>query len=242
MNPRLTVAALTIIGCLFASAQDNADQPDPVLEAIFKLSNQETPQPPDKAATPPKAVLVTGVPPAELMEPAIEQPAETPSTPIIVQPEQKPEGGIAVRVEEMHTGQGVINPSEVKLRAPFPAKPMAPAPAGWRLDASDSAPPFSREIEISAGTKITLSIRPHLLVPDSDGSEVFDVPDPGYDNTLGYQQTATVGAILSNSIRQHEDESKQLGGAIDKLQQLLISLPNAATSPAISEPVIPIKP
>jgi hypothetical protein len=129
----------------------------------------------------------------------------------------------------------------VKLLAPFPAKPLAQAPAGWRLDASDSAPPFTREVEISPGSKITLTIRPHLLIPDADGAEVFTISEPGYENALGYQQTATVGAILSNSIRQLDEESKQLGTAIDNLQQLLVSLPKPAPQPEPqpeSKPVI----
>jgi len=119
----------------------------------------------------------------------------------------------------------------VKLSAPFPAKPLSQPPVGWRLDTSDSAPPFTREVEISPGSKITLTIRPHLLVPDADGAQVFTVSEPGYDNALGYQQTATVGAILSESIRQLDEESKQLGTAIDSLQQLLVSLPKPEPLP-----------
>ena len=97
--------------------------------------------------------------------------------------------------------------------------------------ASDSAPPFTREVELATGSKITLTIRPHLLVPEADGANVFAIPEPGYDNPLGYQQTATVGAILSNSIRRLDEDSKQLGTAIDSLQQLLISLPKPEPQP-----------
>ncbi len=137
----------------------------------------------------------------------------------------EPKKGLAVHVEQLHTGKGNIDPAQVKLLAPFPAKPLSQAPAGWHLDASDSAPPFTREVEISPGSHITLTIRPHLLVPDTDGVETFAIPEPGYDNSSGYRQEGTVGAILSKSIAQLDGESKQLGDAIDRLQQLLVSLP-----------------
>jgi hypothetical protein len=54
---------------------------------------------------------------------------------------------------------------------------------------------------------------------------VFTIAEPGFDRSLGYRQTDTVGAILANSIRQLEQDSKQLSTAIDNLQQLLVSLP-----------------
>ena len=69
---------------------------------------------------------------------------------------------------------------------------------------------------------------PHVLVPDTDGSTTFPVDEPGYDSALGYQQTATIGAILTNSLQRMEEDSKQMGHAIDSLQQLLVSLPKPA--------------
>ena len=227
MKTRLSIATLTILGCLFTSAQNVTEEPkpDPVLDAIqeFNNSNPQKPNeisvvldPTSEAPAPqeeaPKPILVTGKAPEEI-------PIAPPPAP------PKSETGLAVRVEKLHTGQGTINPAQVKLTAPFPAKPLAQPPVGWRLDASDSAPPFTREVEIAPGSKITLTIRPHLLIPDANGADVFTISEPGYDNTLGYQQTATVGAILSNSIRQLDENSKQLGSAIDNLQQLLVSLP-----------------
>jgi hypothetical protein len=136
-----------------------------------------------------------------------------------------------VRVEKLQTGTGNIDPSQVKLLAPFPAKPLAQAPAGWRLEASENAPPITREVELSPGNKITLTVRPHLLVPDVNGTSVFNVPEPGFDASLGYRQNATVGAILAHSVRQLEDDSKELGAAIDQLQQLLVSLPKPEPQP-----------
>jgi len=149
-------------------------------------------------------------------EPSSETPASTPAT---------PRKGLAVRVEKLQTGTGEIDPSQVKLVFPFPAKPLSQTPAGWCLKSSSSAPPFTREVELSPGNKITLAIRPDILVPAADGASVFSVPEPGFDPALGYRQNTTVGTILSRSIRQLDHDSIELGTAIDKLQQILVSLP-----------------
>jgi len=240
MNPRLAITALTIFGSPFAAAQNVSEDPapDPVLAAIqdFSQRDQETPTDSAPASIDPVApVFVTGKPPAD----AAESPAPVPQDAVAATPEEQapePESGLTVRIEKLHGGQGAVDPSKVKLLAPFPAKPLAPAPAGWRLDASDSAPPFTREVELSPGSKVTLSIRPHVLIPDSDGASVFTIAEPGYESSLGYQQTSTVGAILSNSIRQLDEESKQLGSAIENLQQLLVSLPKPEPAPEAVEP------
>lgn len=253
-TPR-AIAILLILTPAFAFAQNVKEEPepDPVLDAIQKFKNRDKSKPnevtvvlddaaPPKATVadapadktpPPKApVLVTGKPPADTdgAVPAAPDPADA----SVIDPEaepKEPENGLAVRVEKLQTGKGAIDPSKVKLLAPFPAKPLAQPPAGWHLDASDSAPPFTREVELSPGSKVTLTIRPHLLVPDADGVEAFNISEPGYDNTLGYQQTETVGAILATSIRQLDDDSKHLGDAIDRLQQLLVSLPAPEIQP-----------
>ena len=170
-----------------------------------------------------KAEIATPEPPPEI--------APTPPPAIPDEPAPKPRQGLAVRVEKLQTGTGNIDPSQVKLLAPFPAKPLAQAPAGWRLEASENAPPITREVELSPGNKITLTVRPHLLVPDVNGTSVFNVPEPGFDASLGYRQNATVGAILAHSVRQLEDDSKELGTAIDQLQQLLVSLPKPEPQP-----------
>ena len=158
-----------------------------------------------------------------------EEPA--PSELILEEPDPKPRKGLVVRVENIQPGTGSVDPSKVKLIAPFPAKPLSAPPAGWHLEASASAPPFTREVELSPGNRIKLTIRPHLLVPDTDGTEVFVVSEPGFDPSLGYLQDATVGAILSKSIRQLDDDSKELGVVIDNLQQLLVSLPKPEPDP-----------
>ena len=67
---------------------------------------------------------------------------------------------------------------------------------------------------------------------------MFTISEPGFDPSLGYQQTSTVGSILANSIRQLDEDAKQLGNAIDNLQQLLVSLPKPEPAP----PTEPAKP
>lgn len=253
MNARLATSALAILGSLFAAAQNVAvdEKPDPVLDALQELNVRDKGKPnevtvvldpvgeppvavPESAPpTEPPAVVVIGKPPSKV-DLAAEPPP--PDAIAVASDEAAPTltNGLAVRVEKLHTGKGAIDPTQVKLFAPFPAKPLAQPPAGWHLDASSSAPPFTREVELAPGTTVTLTIRPHLLVPDADGAGVFTIPEPGYDNTLGYAQTATVGAILSHSLCQLDEDSKQLGAAIDRLQQLLVSLPKP-------EPALEIK-
>jgi len=260
MKLRLTFTALTILGCHFANAQNVTEEPqaDPVLDAIQEFNSRDKTKPnetsvvldpvgkppapvaedsktgatPAATAEPAAPVLVTGKPPIGVG--VVKAPeAEPPNAVAVATDEEspKPENGLAVRVEKLHAGKGSIDPAQVKLLAPFPAKPLAQPPAGWRLEAANSAPPFTREVELAPGSKITLTIRPHLLVPDADGAQVFAISEPGYDSALGYQQTATVGAILSNSIQELDENSKHLGTAIDSLQQLLVSLPKPDLQP-----------
>lgn len=254
MKARHIISTLAILGSPFAAAQNVTENPapDPVLEAIQEFKNRdketagEVPAA-EPSATPPApvnaepaspepsaAVLVTG------KSPETSVPEAAPQEPVtVVEEAPKPTDGLTVRVEKLHTGTGTVDPSMVKLLAPYPAKPLSQAPAGWRLDTSDSAPPLTREVELSPGSKITLTIRPHLLVPDADGANVFTISEPGFDPALGYHQTATVGAILANSIRQLDEDSKQLGNAIDNLQQLLVSLPKPEPAP-VAEPAKPV--
>jgi hypothetical protein len=217
---------------------DTGEPPAPAKEK--KTSEPATDKPadkkaPEKTADKPaeEAVLVTGLAPegSELL--AEESPPEEAVSPepAAEEPAPPPRKGLNVRVEKIQTGTGKIDPDEVKLLAPFPAKPLSTAPAGWRLETSESAPPFTRETELSDGTKITLKVRPHLLIPEADGTGVFNVREPGFNPTLGYRQDSTVGAILSNSIRQLDADSKTLGAAIDNLQQLLVSLPKPEPQP-----------
>ncbi len=244
MSLRIIITTLAICSSPFpAHAQIVTAEPDPVLNAISESSPHASPKttavPENQAATSPAAaeppsaaILVIGKPPA-VEPPAVIATLMDPTTP-------KLENGLALRVENLQAAKGPINPSQVKLSAPFPAKPLSPPPAGWHFDASETAPPFTREVEIAPGTRITLSIRPHLLIPDLDTAQVFSVPEPGYNSTLGYQQTATVGAILSNSLTQLGEQSKQLGTTLANLQQLLSSLPRPEPKSLLPEPVKPL--
>lgn len=210
---------------------------------------------------PPKAaVLVTGTPPdeAELVNPEENEPAgheDEPPSPAADEPDKDsadtaepaaeelaepepsaPEKGLSVRVEKLQTGAGRIDPAQVKIAAPFPAKPISRPPAGWKVMDSEQAPELTREVELAPGSTITLTVRPHVLVPDDDGSTVFSVAEPGFDNSLGYAQDATVGAILSQSLLRMDEDSKRLGSVVDHLQQLLVSLPKPEAPDSSANP------
>jgi len=149
---------------------------------------------------------------------------------------QNIESGLTVRIEQIHSGKGTIDVSLIKLHAPFPAKPLAQAPPGWHFDTSNNASLYRHDVEIAEGSKITLTIQPHVLVPDSDGREVFSIAEPGYEADLGYQQISTIGAIVANSVRQLDEDTQKIGVAIDDLQQLLISLPKPVeVTPNVSQ-------
>ena len=244
----LTVIFLLGIHCLEAQTNTQPSPPDPLLEADGKSQRHDsnnttavsaalapagqgpvalpddTNQQPDPEV-PNKEPVTTAAPNAN------ESTAQADTTPVTDPPAEataKPSPGLAVRVEKLQIGIGLIDPAQVKLLAPFPAKPLTPAPTGWHLEPSEKAPPITRDVELSPGNKISLTIRPHLLVPDADGNRVFSVLEPSYDPALGYRQSATVGAILAHSINQLEDDAKELGTTIDKLQQLLVSMPKSA--------------
>lgn len=143
------------------------------------------------------------------------------------EPETKPETGVTVRVEKLQIHSKKIDPAKVTLVAPFPAKPLADPPPGWKLDVRADAKPFFREIEIAPGANISLSIRPHVLVPIADGISTFNVNEPGFEPERQYQQLGTVGAILTDSVETLDNQARQLGDAIDRIQQLLVSLPSS---------------
>lgn len=249
------IVIFSLIAGSFSNAQNVTEEPlaDPVLEAIQKFQKRDKSKPnevtvilddaaPDSArvqAIPPAVdetagspMSVTGKPPEGAnVSTAVEKEFVDASAVDPSEDAPKSEDGLAVRVEKLQSGTGGIDPAKVKLLAPFPAKPLGQAPAGWHLEFSKSSPPFIREVEISPGKKIGLTIYPHLLVPDADGVSSFCIAEPGFNSSRGYQQTATVGAILATSIRQLDDDSKQLGNAIDSLQQLLVSLPKPEIQP-----------
>lgn len=221
----------TILEFIEEYQNSQPDKPDEI--TVVLPPSDETPpaseQPPAEEPTPPPVDSAKSEPqPAEeTVTPAATVEVETP----VEAAPQAPKPGLSVRVERLQTGNAEIDPAKVKLLAPFPAKLLARAPQGWLIERSESAPPFTREVELSPGKHITLTVRPHTLVTEADGSNVFQIAEPGYDAALGYRQNATVSAILSTSIRQLEDDSQQLGTVIDQLQQLLVSLPQPSNTP-----------
>ncbi len=253
MKPQLTLVTLLVFSSLSLLAQTVHEDPksDPVLDAIEEFEQRDQKLSEDvQVVLDPATALQTSDSPApiigKLEEPASAKAADPPAnlqnlSQITEKAAAKHQEGLSVRVETLQTGQSRIDPKQIKLLAPFPAKPLSQPPAGWHLEASESAPPFIREVEVAPGSKVTLTIRPHFLVPDADGSSVFTISEPGYQSSLGYQQTETVGALLANSLNQLEKETIQLGNAIEGLQQLLISLPKTELEPPVNRPATPPK-
>lgn len=139
-----------------------------------------------------------------------------------------PPGGVTAEVTGV-AGDRVakLDPAKVQIRAPFPPKPLASAPAGWKVVRSNNPKTLlTRDVELAPGKRLTLRIQPHVLVPDADGSAVFSVAEPGYDPAAFYRQEATVAGILAHSIEQTTTAERRLTLAIDQIDQLLISLPN----------------
>jgi hypothetical protein len=243
MKTRLILSTLAILGSPLAAAQSVTSEPtpDPVLDALqeFKKDTEEAAEILAATVVPlttPSSAEDAAPSSPESAQETAEVTAQETTPPVEKQP-PTPADDLTVRVEKLNSGNGDIDPAEVKLLAPYPAKPLSPAPAGWLLDASNDAPPFTREVELSPGSKITLTIRPHVLIPDADGTHVFNISEPGFDPSLGYQQTSTVGSVLANSVRQLDEDAKRLSSAIDNLQQLLVSLPN----PEPASPPAPVK-
>ncbi|MGC4017639.1 MAG: hypothetical protein QM755_24450 [Luteolibacter sp.] len=178
-------------------------------------------------------VLVTGKPPEDARLVSEEPPP----------PAEKPEKGVTVKVVDLEGGTGgPIDVSKIQLLFPFTPKPLAPPPPGWTYDPKAGAPAFRKEVELEPGTKIGLNITPHVLVPIADGKDTFSVNEPGFDPSLGYNQPGSVGTILSKSVAQLDEDSKNLGTAIDQLEQLLASLPSPAPAPEPAPPVAtPVK-
>ncbi len=157
-----------------------------------------------------------------------EEAEEEVDTVVEITPGEPSPQGPEVRVQPLRDpGQKSILPSDVSIRTPFAAKPLGSPSPGWKLTSSPLAPAFTQNVEVAPGTWLTLSIRPHVLVPDADGHAAFQIQEPGFDPALGYRQASTVSASLASSIRQLEEDSRILGQVIDDLEQILISLPKS---------------
>jgi len=256
----IPVITLACIGCHFALAQSPPlpDQDITPLPKKTEVSVVLDDVDPPHVSEPPQTATPAPAPakPDETTPPAPKQPADTPNQPVLVtgrppaeallpapekEPAPKPETGVTVRVEKLQIHSKKIDPAKVTLAAPFPAKPLSDPPPGWKLDVRADAKPFFREVEIAPGAKISLSIRPHVLVPIADGTTIFNVNEPGFDPERQYQQLGTVGSILTDSVESLDNQARQLGDAIDRIQQLLVSLPSPeppqATAPPKAEPV-----
>ena len=149
MNTRSFITAITLLGASLVGAQNVAEdpKPDPVLDAIQEFTKQDQEIPNEAAvaleaketpseqvnatpqdSTPSAPVLITGTPPIEVestQAPDSSSPEAIVSTPN--EENQEPEHGLSVRIEKQHSGSGSIDPSQVKLRAPFPAKRVTSA-------------------------------------------------------------------------------------------------------------------
>lgn len=219
------------------------EEPPAQAISVAEPDPEEETAEPEPAPEEPK--LITGKPPAG--KPA-EQPEEHGDTQIAAsEPEAATpaetdpveQQGLGIRVESIRDGEGKVDPGQVKLKANFPAKVLSRTPDGWNLEKSGQAPAFREEVTLRPGKTISLSIRPHVLAPASDGMNTFSVVEPGFDASEGYRQSNTVSAILGNSVAQLDRDALLLGNAITDLQQLLSSLPKPEPEPATEEPSQP---
>lgn len=135
--------------------------------------------------------------------------------------------GIQVQVEKFIGASGELRRGdEVKISSPWPAKPLDSAPLGWKFVPGPSGvTAYQAQVDLGEGQSVNLSITPYVLVPASDGRQVMRIPEPGYDPSLSLEQAETVGAILVDSVDQIERCEKATTQAINRLQQLLSSLP-----------------
>jgi hypothetical protein len=235
MNLLRTIPALALTLPILAQdiAPKDAER-DPILT---ELLDQEAPEPASD-----DAVLVTGTPPADATTidenaeaPAPEPtPAADPPPPAETPASEEPVEKNGIRIEVQGGNKDVRIPaSDIEIVAPFPAKPLSTPPAGWRLAHPDSVTAVAHEVTLNNGTPVKLSIRPHVLVPDADGRDIFALREPGFDSAKGYNQTDTIGAILAESIHTLDDHTDRLSEASQSLSELLDSLPAA---PPVAEP------
>lgn len=229
------------IGLVATSPAQNMEQgiPPDVLEAIREF-NERPPGTPNEVVVvldPPSEADDAG-PPADDAEEvddvvasilADKPDGDAPEAPGPEAPSREagelPEGP-AVRVQALRdTGDTRIKADDVRISSPFAAKPIGRPPVGWKLVSSTDAPEFTEKVEVAPGTWLTLSIRPHVLVPDADGRAVFQIPEPGFDPAMGYRQETTISSAIASSIDQLEADARVLGQVMDELEQILISLP-----------------
>jgi hypothetical protein len=93
-------------------------------------------------------------------------------------------------------------------------------PPGWKVVPLEQIKINSDPIEIRTGLSSVISLSPYKLVPDPKLA-LFAFKEPGFDPTLGIHQTNTVGAILSNYIREEQKLDEKLGSVIDQIRTVL---------------------
>lgn len=225
MNPSPRLAALCLAASPLAAQELAPSDPGPLLGSLL----DDELVAPDSVSVVPDPLLLA----ADPLEEVAETVDATGSEPQV----ESAAGPIGVRVE-VEGGRADAESSEVRLLAPFPAKPLASPPDGWKLSQPESAPPFSKPVTLANGDTVHLTIRPHVLVPDDDGEQVFALSEPGYDPGQGYAQRDTIGAVLADSIAALDHNAQRLGEASRLLDELLTSLPAPAPTeePEIVEP------
>lgn len=250
MTPLSTFATCLAMTLVATSAQDIApkdSERDPMISALTEgfeddddipsvtvdisatgsnLIDEESPEDPSEgeASAPGDVDGETGESLAE------EAPADEEEPPAPQEPE-----GVTVNVEPGKDGSTKVDAAAVKFLAPFAAKPLFQTPAGWRIEHPENVPVFVENVPLANGTTISLSIRPHVLVPDANGEDVLAVTEPGYDPALGYAQTGTMSAVLGESVKRMEEDSLKMSAALERLGQLLGSLPAAPEAPPAKE-------
>ena len=245
MTPIRPLSTFLAITLSVATAQDIApkdSERDPMISALTEgFEDDDIPSVTvDISATAPKLIEEDEEDGLELTSEQADAPSsdeQAAPEPVEEEPAAPPEPeGVTIKVEPGKDGSAKVDAAAVKLLAPFPAKPLFQAPAGWRLEHPDDVPAFVEKVPLANGTTISLSIRPHVLVPDANGDDVLAVTEPGYDPALRYAQTGTMSAVLSASVERMEEDSVKMGAALERLGQLLASLPAAPEAPPAKEP------
>lgn len=141
--------------------------------------------------------------------------------------QQTADEGIQIQVERLTGASHTENKTgTLKVYSPWPAKPLAEAPQGWRyVPAPQEIAAYKQTVKLSGGNTIDLSITPFVLEPVNDGVNIIRIEEPGYNPEQHYAQQNTVGTMLQNSAIELEENEKHTAKAIILMQQLLSSLP-----------------
>jgi len=234
------ILALAITGPAAAQYEGEIEISENVLEAIREFNERDPGKANENVSAPPASPAENTGDDGRVNEEEIDdvvasilsdevEDSESPKADqeeVVAAPGEPVPHGPEVRVQPLRELAGArIDASEVRINTPFAAKPLGIPSAGWKLVASSDVPAFRKNVEVSPGTWLTLSIRPHVLVPEADGQNVFHVSEPGFDPASGYTQKATISSSIASSVRQLEEDALVLGKAIAELEQILISLP-----------------